>query len=99
MTRDGRGTAPNPQPGGRFLHTKASSFVVDDNWPAQLARWADAELSAGKSELLKEAMPQLERTLIRVALDRVHGRRQEAAKLLGWGRNTLTRKIRELGLD
>jgi len=73
--------------------------TADEDWPAQLARWADAELTAGKSELLKEAMPQLERTLIRVALERVHGRRQEAAKLLGWGRNTLTRKIRELGLD
>ena len=44
-------------------------------------------------------MPQLERTLIRVALDRVQGKRQEAARLLGWGRNTLTRKIRELGMD
>jgi two-component system nitrogen regulation response regulator GlnG len=37
--------------------------------------------------------------LIRVALNRAGGRRQEAAKLLGWGRNTLTRKIRELGLE
>ena len=29
----------------------------------------------------------------------VRGRRQEAAKLIGWGRNTLTRKLRELGID
>jgi two-component system nitrogen regulation response regulator GlnG len=37
--------------------------------------------------------------LIRVALARAKGRKQDAAKLLGWGRNTLTRKIRELGID
>ena len=52
-----------------------------------------------ENEILKEAVPRLERTLIRVALDRVKGKRQEAARLLGWGRNTLTRKIRELGMD
>ena len=38
-------------------------------------------------------------TLIKCALGRTGGRRQEAARLLGWGRNTLTRKIKELGLD
>jgi two-component system nitrogen regulation response regulator GlnG len=44
-------------------------------------------------------MPEFERTLIRTALSRAGGRRQDAARLLGWGRNTLTRKIRELGLE
>ena len=42
---------------------------------------------------------EFERTLARAALERVQGRRQEAAKLIGWGRNTLTRKLRELGLE
>ncbi|MEE2983700.1 MAG: helix-turn-helix domain-containing protein, partial [Pseudomonadota bacterium] len=37
--------------------------------------------------------------MIRVALNTTRGRRQEAARLLGWGRNTLTRKIKELELD
>jgi two-component system nitrogen regulation response regulator GlnG len=37
--------------------------------------------------------------MIRVALARTHGRRHDAARLLGWGRNTLTRKIKELGLE
>ena len=45
------------------------------------------------------ALPEFERTLIRVALARSEGRRQDAAKVLGWGRNTLTRKMRELGID
>ena len=39
-----------------------------------------------------------ERVLIRVALNRTHGHRQEAARVLGWGRNTLTRKLKELGM-
>ena len=37
--------------------------------------------------------------LIRTALKRTQGHRQEAAKLLGWGRNTLTRKLKELGMN
>jgi two-component system nitrogen regulation response regulator GlnG len=49
--------------------------------------------------LLKEALPAFERTLIRIALARSQGHRQEAARLLGWGRNTLTRKIRSLNLN
>jgi two-component system nitrogen regulation response regulator GlnG len=44
-------------------------------------------------------MPKFESVLITCALGRTGGRRQEAARLLGWGRNTLTRKIKELGLD
>ena len=49
--------------------------------------------------LLDTALPEFERTLIRTALAHAQGHRQEAARLLGWGRNTLTRKIRELKLD
>lgn len=43
--------------------------------------------------------PILILTLIRVALDHTGGRKIEAANLLGWGRNTLTRKIQELGME
>ena len=79
-------------------HAEGAVFVAE--WAAQLARWATAELQRGTVRpLLEAAMPEFERTLIRVALNRAGGRRQEAAKLLGWGRNTLTRKIRELGLE
>ncbi len=49
--------------------------------------------------LLADALPAFERTLIITALRRARGKRLEAAKLLGWGRNTLTRKIKELGLE
>ena len=42
---------------------------------------------------------EFERVLIRTALKRTQGHRQEAAKLIGWGRNTLTRKLKELGMN
>lgn len=69
------------------------------DWTQALANWADQAASGGHAGLLTEALPALERTLIRVALQHVRGRRQDAAKLLGWGRNTLTRKMRELGME
>ena len=49
--------------------------------------------------VLDEAVPRFEGVLIDVALRHAGGRRQDAARLLGWGRNTLTRKIKERGLD
>ena len=52
-----------------------------------------------RRRLLDAALPEFERVLIRTALARSGGRRQDAAKLLGWGRNTLTRKMRELSMD
>ncbi|MEL7448050.1 MAG: nitrogen regulation protein NR(I), partial [Pseudomonadota bacterium] len=73
----------------------ATSSGITDGWSAQLARWAEARLERGGTPLLADALPEFERTLIRTTLARVGGRRQEAARLLGWGRNTLTRKIRE----
>jgi two-component system, NtrC family, nitrogen regulation response regulator GlnG len=68
-------------------------------WTESLADWAEHHLSASGAPLLEPALAQFERTLIRVAMARSGGRRQEAARLLGWGRNTLARKIRELGLE
>jgi two-component system nitrogen regulation response regulator GlnG len=69
-------------------------------WSALLARWAETEaLHSGASPLLDTALPEFERTLIRVALKHTEGHRQDAARLLGWGRNTLTRKLKELGME
>jgi two-component system, NtrC family, nitrogen regulation response regulator GlnG len=69
------------------------------DWAQALAGWAQRHAAAGKTPLLDTAQPQFERVLIRAALRRTGGHRQEAAKLLGWGRNTLTRKLRELGMN
>lgn len=69
------------------------------NWEDGLQSWAETQLLMGKDHLLDEAQPRFERIMITAALGKTHGRRQEAAKLLGWGRNTLTRKIKELGME
>ena len=71
----------------------------DDDWTVALAQWADQQAHAPQRPLLDDAMPAFERTLITVALKHTQGHRQEAARLLGWGRNTLTRKLKELGMD
>jgi len=70
-----------------------------NDWSRMLGEWAELQLRAGSARLLDEAVPEFERTLIRVALSQAQGGRQDAARLLGWGRNTLTRKLRELGMD
>jgi two-component system nitrogen regulation response regulator GlnG len=75
------------------------AMPADDDWISSLASWADRAAVSGGKPLLDEALPQFERTLIRVALKHTQGHRQAAAKLLGWGRNTLTRKLKELGMD
>lgn len=72
---------------------------LQDEWTRQLGHWAEKRLAAGGNPLLDDALPEFERTLIRVALRKAEGGRQEAARLLGWGRNTLTRKLKELAMD
>ncbi|MEW6676338.1 MAG: nitrogen regulation protein NR(I) [Pseudomonadota bacterium] len=69
------------------------------NWSEALARTAQTELAQGESGILDHLTKEFERTLIRVALQHTGGRKIEAANLLGWGRNTLTRKIQELGME
>ncbi len=71
---------------------------TDDNaqWPELLSDWAHNELVQGKDHILREAVPAFERTMIEVALQHTRGRKRDAAELLGWGRNTLTRKMKEL---
>ncbi|MFW2372506.1 MAG: nitrogen regulation protein NR(I) [Gammaproteobacteria bacterium] len=68
-------------------------------WEQALHHWAEKQLSLGKQNILDDAMPKFERIMIDAALAKTSGKRQEAAKLLGWGRNTLTRKIKELEMD
>jgi len=82
------------------LGGKGETLAGAPEWSAGLARWAEQQLDRGAAQpLLSRALPEFEKVLIRTALARAHGHRQEAAKLLGWGRNTLSRKIRELRLE
>jgi two-component system, NtrC family, nitrogen regulation response regulator GlnG len=73
--------------------------VGSDSWEASLECWADERLAQPNAEpLLDVAVPRFERIMIRAALKHTGGRKRDAAELLGWGRNTLTRKIAELDL-
>jgi two-component system nitrogen regulation response regulator GlnG len=73
--------------------------TANHDWMAKLSHWAEQELDLGTKRLLDTAVPEVERILIRVALRKSEGLKQDAAKLLGWGRNTLTRKMKELGME
>ena len=82
-----------------LLADGASAPATEHDWETALRQWAERRAHSAGSPMLAEAMPRFETTMIEVALKATRGRRQEAAKLLGWGRNTLTRKIKELNLD
>lgn len=69
------------------------------DWQSALTEWIDQKLSEGNSSLLTEIQPAFERILIETALRHTQGHKQEAAKRLGWGRNTLTRKLKELSMN
>lgn len=69
------------------------------DWQQALAQHAHSRVLLGKQDILLELTQQFESTLLTLALEHTDGHRQNAAKLLGWGRNTLTRKLKELGLD
>ena len=75
---------------------------VDANnheWEKSLKLWALASLeNESSAPLLEIANPIFEKIMIESALQKTNGRKQEAAKLLGWGRNTLTRKLQELDI-
>jgi two-component system nitrogen regulation response regulator GlnG len=75
------------------------SLPVVIAWDDALRTWIRDQLQDGRSDLLAEAGPRFERALIETALRECGGQRIEAARRLGWGRNTLTRKIKELGIE
>jgi two-component system nitrogen regulation response regulator GlnG len=79
--------------------SEPSQRSVQD-WTRGLASWAERQLRIKSSgPLLDAALPEFEKTLIQIAMSQTNGHRQEAAKLLGWGRNTLARKMKSLHLD
>jgi two-component system nitrogen regulation response regulator GlnG len=70
-----------------------------DSWQDNLKTWLDKELLSGKSNIIEQVLPEFEKILLESALKYTRGHKQEAAKRLGWGRNTLTRKLKELNLS
>lgn len=80
-------------------HPIAQVSSSGKDWQSALTEWIDQKLSEGNSDLLTEIQPAFERILLETALRHTQGHKQEAAKRLGWGRNTLTRKLKELSMD
>ena len=74
-------------------------FPAHKNWEDPLKEWCDQEFAQGHTEILNRAIPAFEKVVINSALAFTSGRKREAAEILGWGRNTLTRKLKELKLD
>ena len=58
-----------------------------DTWQQGVAHYAENMLQSGKDRIADEIIPDVERVLIDAALKKTHGRKHDAAKLLGWGRN------------
>ncbi|MFW7523687.1 nitrogen regulation protein NR(I) [Vibrio ostreicida] len=80
-----------------LLEDKSSAIQSDNtSWQHQLSDWAKQSLSQGDTALLASALPEFERILLEAALAHTNGHKQDAARVLGWGRNTLTRKLKEL---
>ncbi len=82
-----------------LLDRPETSHMLEGNWDQMLRNWADQQLSRGRKGILNEALPLFEQAMIEVALKHTAGRKRDAAELLGWGRNTLTRKIKDLGME
>lgn len=78
---------------------KLPSLQGNESWDALLWQWAKQKLDSGEQQILETALPLFEKTMIDAALEYSHGRKRHAAELLGWGRNTLTRKLKELGIS
>lgn len=77
----------------------ATALQSSGGWEQSLEVEAQRLLSGGQPEVWDALTRKFESRLIRTALAATHGRRMEAAQRLGIGRNTITRKIQELGLD
>ncbi len=81
------------------LKTPKNTDEPAGDWESALRNWADQALARGDKDILSEAVPTFEKALIETALKHTTGRKRDAATLLGWGRNTLTRKLKELGMS
>jgi two-component system nitrogen regulation response regulator GlnG len=80
-------------------HQATQAPVVSTDWETPLRLYARQFLQQGKINLHDEAEQVFEKVLIEEALAFTRFHRQETAVLLGWGRNTLTRKSQALGID
>ena len=78
---------------------KDSQNKSDIDWESLLYQNMLQRLNRGESRILDEVTPKFESIALSAALEKTGGRKKEAADLLGWGRNTLTRKLKELDIS
>ncbi len=88
---------PEDLPAG--LREKDHANGSGESWSEALYGWTRKALFNGQTDLMTEARGELERTILECALEHTGGKRVEAARLLGLGRNTLTRKLKEFKVD
>lgn len=81
-----------------LIEDRISTGDLND-WKQPLKRTVEQGLKHGENHILRHLNQDFESVLLQTALSYTGGRKQEAAKRLGWGRNTLTRKLKELGID
>ena len=86
-------------PVGMAAERDADAGPSASGWQLLLEETVQHKLTLGQNAILAEVGPQFERVLLRTALAFTRGRKQEAARRLGWGRNTLTRKLKELDIE
>ncbi|GMQ47993.1 nitrogen regulation protein NR(I) [Vibrio sp. 10N] len=87
---------PSDLPPELLDEPKRMTEMSGGDWQQLLSSWAQQALASGETEILNRAQPEFERILLEAALSHTNGHKQDAAKVLGWGRNTLTRKLKEL---
>jgi two-component system nitrogen regulation response regulator GlnG len=95
----GNEVLPDDLPPELFDESPATGSTEAHNWQMLLKNWADQQFAQGKIDILADALPEFERILLQTALKHTNGHKQDAAKALGWGRNTLTRKLKELDIS
>ena len=76
------------------LREQSTDTQPGADWETSLRHFAEGSLARGDRRILQTALPRFEQVMMEVALNYTGGRRQDAARLLGWGRNTLTRKLK-----
>jgi two-component system nitrogen regulation response regulator GlnG len=79
-----------------LLNIKDDDSKDSTSWEERLKQWAQVELSSGNTEIIARATRTFEKTLIEATLIKTGGRKSKAAEILGLGRNTLARKLKEL---
>lgn len=81
------------------VNTQKTTIANASSWQSELRSSVNEQLQQGKSAILESLQPEFEQIMLECALTHTHGHKQDAAKKLGWGRNTLTRKLKDLNMD